>query len=119
MTTAETTQCETGHRRGDVRTAKLNGVDAVEAHDDGLTLVVTFLGKAPKELAPGNIRIDGGRRITGIHVSEVTIEREEDAELDDRAFVVVDRTGDTSSYTLSVVEPDAYGRPGTEPLAGF
>jgi len=49
----------------------------------------------------------------------VTIEREEDAELDDRAFVVVDRTGDTSSYTLSVVEPDAYGRPGTEPLAGF
>ena len=113
------TTCETGHRRGDVRTAKLNGVDAVEAHDDGLTLVVTFLGKAPKELAPGNIRIDGGRRITGFHVTEVTIEREEDADLDDRAYVVVDRTGDTSTYTLSVVEPDADGRPGTEPLAGF
>ncbi|MFI1044901.1 putative baseplate assembly protein [Streptomyces griseoruber] len=114
-----TTPCGTGHRRGDVRTARLNGVDAVEAHDDGLTLVVTFLGKAPRRLAPGNVRIDGGRRITGVHVTEVTIERAEDADLDDRAFVVVDRTGDTSPYTLSVVEPDAYGRPGTEPLAGF
>ncbi|WP_445398228.1 putative baseplate assembly protein [Streptomyces sp. LE64] len=119
MTTGPTTGCRTGHRRGDLRAAELNGIDAVEAHDDGLTLLVTFLGKAPKRLAPGNIRIDGGRRITAVHVVEVTIEREEDADLDDRAFVVVDRTGDTSPYTLSVVEPDAYGRPGTEPLAGF
>jgi predicted phage baseplate assembly protein len=119
MNTGETARRRTGHRRGDIRTAELNGVDAVEAHDDGLTLVVTFLGKAPKRLTPGNIRIDGGRRITGVHVAGVTIEREEEADLDDRAFVVVDRTGDTSPYTLSVVEPDAHGRPSTEPLAGF
>ncbi|WP_340383604.1 putative baseplate assembly protein [Streptomyces sp. SS7] len=109
----------TGHRRRDVRAARLDGIDAVEAQDDGLTLVVTFLGRAPERLTPGHIRIDGGRRITGVHVTEVTVERAEDADLDDRAVVVVDRTGDTSPYTLSVVEPDAYGRPGTEPRAGF
>jgi predicted phage baseplate assembly protein len=115
----ETLACQDDHRRDEVRSAGLNGVDGVEAHDDGLTLVVTFLGKAPAQLDPGNVRIDGGRRITAIRAIDVTIEREDDPDLDDRAFVTVDRTGDLSTYRLSVVEPDAYGRPGQTPLAGF
>ena len=111
--------CRTDGRRGGVRAARLHGVDAVEAGDDGLTLTVTFLGKAPHGLCPENVRIDGGRRVTGIEAVEVTVEREEDPELDDRLLVTVDRTGDTSRYRLSVVETDPYGRPGTEPYPGF
>ncbi|MBT2510677.1 putative baseplate assembly protein [Streptomyces sp. ISL-98] len=111
--------CRTDGRRAKVRAAQLGGVDAVEVSDDGLTLTVTFLGKAPHGLCPQNIRIDGGRRITSIEALEVSVEREEDPELDDRLFVTLDRSGDTSRYRLSVVDTDPYGRPGTEPFPGF
>lgn len=111
--------CRTAGRRGKVRAARLHGVDAVEAGDDGLTLTVTFLGKAPHGLYAENVRIDGGRRVTGIAAVGVTVEREDDPELDDRLLVTVDRTGDASRYRLSVVEADPYGRPGTEPFPGF
>lgn len=108
-----------GSRRGRVRAAQLGGVDAVEVGDDALTLTVTFLGKAPHGLCPENIRIDGGRRITGIEAVDVAVEREEDPELDDRLLVTLDRSGDASRYRLSVVDTDPYGRPGTEPFPGF
>ncbi|MGY4989696.1 putative baseplate assembly protein [Streptomyces nigrescens] len=117
--TADGPVCPADGRRGRVRAARLNGIDAVEVADDGVTLTVTFLGKAPHGLCPENIRIDGGRRITGIGVREISVEREEDPELDDRLLVVLDRTGDTSRYQLSVVETDAYGRPGSTPYEGF
>lgn len=58
MTSTGTT---TSSRRAKVRAAQLNGVDAVEVGDDGLTLTVTFLGKAPHGLCAENVRIDGGR----------------------------------------------------------
>ncbi|MET8450503.1 putative baseplate assembly protein [Streptomyces sp. NPDC005209] len=106
-------------RRTKVRAAQLGGVDAVEVSDDGLLLTVTFLGKAPHGLGPENVRIDGGRRITGITAVDVSVEREEDPELDDRLYVTLDRAGDTSRYRLSLVETDPYGRPGTEPFRGF
>ncbi len=109
----------TPSRRAKVRAAQLNGVDAVEVSDDGLLLTVGFLGKAPHGLGPENVRIDGGRRITGITAVDVSVEREEDPELDDRLYVTLDRAGDTSRYRLSLVETDPYGRPGTEPYRGF
>ncbi|WP_166026632.1 putative baseplate assembly protein [Streptomyces chilikensis] len=106
-------------RRAKVRAAQLNGVDSVEVSDDGLLLTVAFLGKAPHGLCPENVRIDGGRRITGITAVDVSVEREEDPELDDRLYVTLDKAGDTSRYRLSLVETDPYGRPGTEPFRGF
>ncbi|MFG1671161.1 putative baseplate assembly protein [Streptomyces sp. Y7] len=106
-------------RRAKVRAAQLNGVDSVEVGDDGLLLTVSFLGKAPHGLGPENVRIDGGRRITGITAVDVSVEREEDPELDDRLYVTLDKAGDTSRYRLSLVETDPYGRPGTEPYRGF
>ncbi|MFJ8531886.1 putative baseplate assembly protein [Streptomyces sp. NPDC093591] len=106
-------------RRSKVRAAQLNGIDAVEVSDDGLLLTVTFLGKAPHGLGSENVRIDGGRRITGITAVDVSVEREEDPELDDRLYVTLDQAGDTSRYRLSLVETDPYGRPGTEPFRGF
>ncbi|MEU6082224.1 putative baseplate assembly protein [Streptomyces sp. NPDC047108] len=111
--------CRTDGRRAKVRGARLGGVDAVEAGDDGLTLTVTFIGKAPHGLCPENVRIDGGRRVTSIEAVEVCVEREEDPELDDRLLVTLDRTGDSSPYRLSIVATDPYGRPGTEPFPGF
>lgn len=109
----------TSTRRAKVRAAQLNGVDSVEVSDDGLTLTVTFLGKAPHGLCPENVRIDGGRRITGIHAEDVSVEREEDPELDDRLYVTLDKAGDTSRYRLCLVETDPYGRPGEVPFRGF
>ncbi|MFF4602053.1 putative baseplate assembly protein [Streptomyces sp. NPDC001339] len=106
-------------RRGRVRAARLHGIDAVEVADDGVTLTVTFLGKAPHGLRPENVRIDGGRRITGLEALEVSVEREEDPELDDRLFVILDRSGDTTRYRLSLVGTDPFGRPGTGPYEGF
>jgi hypothetical protein len=117
----DTTAPRRGGRRGRVRAARLNGVDTVEVGDDGLTLTVTFLGKAPHGLCPENIRIDGGRRPPGprIEAVAVEVEREEDPELDDRLYVTLDRTGGTGRYRLAVVGTDPYGRPGTEPFPGF
>ncbi|MFI6250924.1 putative baseplate assembly protein [Streptomyces sp. NPDC051016] len=109
----------TATRRAKVRAAQLNGVDAVEVSDDGLLLTVTFLGKAPHGLGPENVRVDGGRRITGLTALDISVEREEDPELDDLLHVTLDRAGDTSRYRLSLVEADPYGRPGTEPFRGF
>jgi hypothetical protein len=106
-------------RRAKVRAAHLNGIDAVEVGDDGLLLTVTFLGKAPHGIGPENVRIDGGRRVTGITAVDVGVEREEDPELDDRLHVTLDRAGDTSRYRLSLVETDPHGRPGTRPYRGF
>jgi len=106
-------------RRAKARAAQLNGVDEVEVSDDGLLLTVTFLGKAPHGLGPENVRVDGGRRITGITAVDVSVEREDDPELDDRLYVTLDKAGDTSRYRLSLVETDPYGRPGTEPYRGF
>ncbi|AJE85089.1 hypothetical protein SLNWT_4713 [Streptomyces albus] len=108
-----------GRRRGRVRAAELNGIDTVEVDEDGRTLTLTFLGKAPHGLRPQNIRIDGGRRVTGVEAVEVAVEREEDPELDDRVHVTLDRTGDASRYRVSVVAEDPYGRPGTTPYPGF
>ncbi|WP_328431203.1 putative baseplate assembly protein [Streptomyces sp. NBC_00453] len=113
------TAVTTMSRRAKVRAAQLNGVDAVEVGDDGLLLTVTFLGKAPHGLGPENVRIDGGRRVTGITALDVSVEREEDPELDDRLYVTLDRAGDTSRYVFALVETDPYGRPGTEPFRGF
>ncbi|MFJ8938223.1 putative baseplate assembly protein [Streptomyces sp. NPDC102365] len=122
MTASGTTRGTTASRRAKARAARLNGVDAVEVSDDGLTLTVTFLGKAPHGLCAENVRIEGGRRVdglTGITVVDLGVEREEDPELDDRLYVTLDRTGDFSRYRLSLVEADPYGRPGTEPYRGF
>jgi hypothetical protein len=115
----------TDARRSRVRRQRLFGIDSVEPNDDGRMLIVTFLGKAPRDereshqIGHRNIRIDGGRRITGIRVVGVEMRFSDDPELDDRMIVQVDRTGDGSEYTLCVVAEGPDGRPGTAPFPGF
>lgn len=112
--------CRDEARRGAVRAKTgLNGLDYLEVSEDQLTLTVYFLGKAPADLDKANLRISGGLRITGITVLSIDIQREEDPERDDCMQVSVDRYGDFSSYSLSVVERDEQGRPTDRPLSGF
>ncbi|MFI9381975.1 putative baseplate assembly protein [Kutzneria sp. NPDC052558] len=114
-----TVKCGTDTRRPQVRAARLNGIDEVEVDDSGTLLTVTFLGHAPENLRPHNIRIDGGRRITGLYATQVELEAAEEPDLDDKLHVTINEPGDSSRYTLNVVEQDAFGRPGTRPYHGF
>ncbi|WP_218952281.1 putative baseplate assembly protein [Amycolatopsis anabasis] len=114
-----TVDCRTDQRRSDVRAARYNGLDWVEANDDGTVLTAAFLGRAPRRLGPANVRIDGGRRITGIHAVDVRVELADDPDLDDLVHITVNTAGDTSTYILSIVEAGPHGRPGTTPYRGF
>src|SRR5437763_1376089 len=94
-------------RRQDVREHGLNGIDDVEVSDDQRSLCVVLFGRLAQDMAqglvPANVRIDGGRRVRGIQVLDVSLERQTDPDLEDCVRVVVDRPGDSSIYTLSLV----------------
>ena len=109
----------TDDRRAAVRAAHLNGLDVVTVGDDPTTLTVTLFGKAPHHLHARNLRVDGGERITGIIVTDVHVVRDEDPELPDVLRVNLNKFGDLSVYTLSIVESGPNGRPGTRPYPGF
>ena len=71
-----TLACASEHRRERVRQhPRLNGIDYIEVGTNRRTLTVHFLGKAPVSLDADNVVIDGGRRITGIRVLTVTLQR--------------------------------------------
>ncbi|HEY2701511.1 MAG TPA: putative baseplate assembly protein [Pseudonocardiaceae bacterium] len=106
-------------RRAAVRAAHLNGFDLVTVGDDPTTLTVTLFGKAPHHLHARNLRIDDGERITGIVVTDVHVTRDDDPELPDLLRVNLNKFGDLSAYTLSIVEPGPNGKPGTRPYPGF
>ena len=106
--------CEQDDRRHAVRAMKgLNGLDYLEVADDQLSLQVYFLGKLPPQLAhkvEGEVpwlRIEGGRRITGIRVTAVEPGIDPDPDKDDFLTVRLDRYGDFSTYTLRLVGVDA------------
>jgi len=98
-----------------------NGIDYVEVADDQLTLSVYFFDKAPKDLTTQNIRIDGGRRITGIKAVGIAPAPVGSDEADEGLQIQLDRFGDFSTYTLRLVEtvanPDGSTR--EQPLSGF
>lgn len=114
--------CGDEKRRHDVRARDLNGLDYLEvsaADGEQRTLVVYFLGKAPKGLNKQNVRITGGRRVRDIQVTAIKVVRVDDPELDDRLEVRVNKAGDFSTYRLSLVDLDEGGRPTNEPFPNF
>ena len=117
ITTSEI--CHDEQRRNAVRQKHLNGLDYVEISEDQRTLVVFFLEKAPPHITPANVRIDGGQRVRNLQIREIHLNRSEDEERDDCMTLDLDRPGDFSTYTLRLVEADASGRPGDQPLQGF
>lgn len=114
-----TPSCKDELRRQRVRDGQLNGIDYVDVSPDQRILTVVFMGKAPDAIGAGNVRIDGGRRLRDIRVVGVRLCIEDDPDLDDCMRVTVDRPGDFSTYTLSVVSADLSGHPTREPLDGF
>jgi hypothetical protein len=118
MSASELT-CQESARRRDVRTAPLYGFDYVDVSDDQLTLEVVFLGEAPPEIKTANVRITGGRRIPDIRAVDVRVIRQKDPTLDDTLEVDVDRRGDFSTYTFSLVKLDESGHPTDQLMDGF
>jgi hypothetical protein len=105
--------CKDERRRSDVRESPLQGIDYIEVSDDQLTLTIHFMGEAPENLEPENVRIDGGRRIRNIQVLAVDECEDEDEEDEDNCLkVTVDKPGDFSTYTLRLVERAGYDRKG-------
>src|SRR5215212_4677109 len=106
MTTDPILKCQDEQRRQAVHeNEKFNGLDYLEVGEDPRTLTVYFLGKAP-EMADGvekikkeNVLIEGGRRIRDIRVVGIRVHREDDPDGDDRMEIVVDKQGDSSTYT--------------------
>jgi hypothetical protein len=121
--------CEDPARRALTRRAELNGIDYVEVGPKLDSLVVHFLGRAPRDVRPENIRIAGGRRVRDIRVRRVSVERGADGRSDDALVIEVDRPGDASLYELCFVEEvvdqrgapvlDANGARTYRPLTGF
>jgi hypothetical protein len=111
--------CQTDLRRDQVRiTAGRNGLDYVEVTDGPpVRLYGYFLGKLPTELAIKTphlaqyLQLSGGDRITGLKIIDVTPQAGIDAEHDDFLVVTLDRVGDFSTYTLTLV-----GIAGIDPL---
>lgn len=111
--------CKEERRREEVRAASLFGLDYAEFSDDPPTVTVHYLGKAPPGIEKTNILLRGGTRIRDVEVVNLHMHHQTDPTLDDYMEVVVDKLGDFSTYTLSVVTLDEHGHPTTQPLAGF
>jgi hypothetical protein len=113
------TLCRTDQRRRVVRNQKdaqgvrtPGGLDYVEISDDQLTITAYFLGKLPAgvcqdpdTLAP-HVRLTGGRRVRDVKIVKVEVFCADDPEVDDHIVVYVDKPGDFSTYTLSLVDLD-------------
>lgn len=106
--------CSLELRREQVRQAPLLGLDCVEVDETQTMLEVFFLGRAPAELTTANVVISGG---APVRVTAIRVYRQRDTTLDDWMRVDVDRPGDFSTYTLSLVQPGVDGKP--EPMTGF
>lgn len=103
--------CQQDDRRDAVRRMNgRNGLDYVEVDDNQRTLTAFFLGKLPPEFRPGapamasHLAIDGGRRVTGIQITQVTPFVDPDPEKDDSLRITLDKYGDFSTYALRLVD---------------
>jgi hypothetical protein len=108
--------CTLERRREDVRQSKFLGIDFVEVGPSQTTLEVFFLGRAPASLRAANVAIRGGSPVTIINVQ---VFRQRDPTLDDWMDVTLDKPGDFSDYTLSLVTLDKNGNQTGEPLDGL
>jgi hypothetical protein len=114
--------CCTALRRDAVKqSANLNGIDFLEVLDDPALpndqrqrkLFVHFLkALAPDALGKGNVRIDGGERITNIHVVSVSASAE-------ILTIEVDKPGDFAIYTLRLLKDASSADPDEPPPDGF
>jgi Baseplate J-like protein len=111
-------ECRTGRRRDLLRRRGINGIDAVEVADDGVTLTVYFLTGVPHRLEPGNVRLEGGVGPAPRAVSVGPGPVDPGGDPSDSVDVVVDRVGGPGTYRLRLVRLEG-GRPTDAPLPGL
>src|SRR5262249_15389368 len=111
--------CGEENRRDAGRAVDFYGFDSAEVGEDQTDLTVYFLGKAPPKIERANLRIEGGRRIFDVVVTNLHVVRQEDPTLDDYLEVTVDKPGDFAAYRLSLVKLDENGEQTDKPLDGF
>ena len=104
-------------RRRDLRRSGLNGIDDVEVGAGLLALKVRLFKPLVTDIEPKNVRIDGGARVCDVAAIEVHCDRD-GVDGPQTLIVALNRPGDFSTYTLSLVEPDDAGQP-RRPMAGF
>src|SRR3712207_6063036 len=86
-----------------------NGLDYLEVDPDQMTLTFYFIGKLPPELRQDGrhlveyVRVEGGRRVRDIKVTDVDPHVLADPELDDYLVVLLNRPGAIEIYTLRLV----------------
>lgn len=120
MTHALQVSCrDDGVRRKATRKSALFGLDYLELDPSGRALVVHFLGKAPAELDPASVVVEGGRRLRDLRVTGLRFERSGDETVDDRLVITLDRAGDASRYQLRIAALDPRGRPLPTPPSAF
>lgn len=113
MTTPDL-DCRPGGRRAALlrhRDDGLNGIDFVEVLP-GPQLCVHFFGdvppikdaRHPEGLTAKNFELRGGRRITDLRITGLSVERSGDPERDDCLRLALDREGDFSTYQLCIVD---------------
>lgn len=100
-------------RARDAASNEPNGIDYAEVDETQRVITVYFLNKAPRDIRARDVRIEGGVRVRGIRVTEITLCEVEDPDSDDCMKVEVDKPGDFSTYTLKLVGEDG------GPLEGF
>jgi hypothetical protein len=116
MTGGTPLDCRTLDRRGLLfGNPDYNGIDYVDVSADQKSLCIHFFNNIPKGVGVANIRISGGRRITGIRATRVYLDLSRDEDLDDCLRVEVDRPGDLSTYRLCLAGGDGGPMPGIDP----
>jgi hypothetical protein len=94
-------------RRADAIAKRRNGIDFVDVGEDRRTLLVYFFLAAPSETEHRHYRITGGAQIRNVRIVEVRHAEGDDPRRRDCLKIVVDRTGDYSTYRLEVIDlPD-------------
>jgi len=109
---------------GDARRRRLrerhgNGLDGAEVRESGRRLLVYFFEHVPRELHPGNIRIDAPRGARPVRAVELHRAEELDPETEDHLVVELDHPGSAGSYLLRIVERRPDGTPGWRPYRGI
>jgi hypothetical protein len=104
--------CSVPARRERLRlSGTLNGIDYIEAGEDGVTLCVHLFGDIPGDIGVANVRVSGGDRITGLRVLSVQEEHEPDMHDDACLRVRLDREGDHTVYCLCLVDASSGSDP--------
>ncbi|WAZ20019.1 putative baseplate assembly protein [Streptomyces cinnabarinus] len=95
--------CDSERRRAAVHEQGLAGLESVTVGADRRTLTVAYFGTLPSGLDRHSFRVEGGRRVTGIEVTDVVPHGEAEEEDEEEAHclrLTLDRCGDASVYRL-------------------